>query len=77
MLLIEGTSEKPLGIEGGGRVREKLSLTRTDKGCGGLNLCETQTSKTTFTAVNMVSLTWEYPSSLTMNRDGCWGKVSW
>ena len=46
MLLIEGTSEEPLGIEeGGGRVREKLSLTRTDKGCGGLDLCETQTSK--------------------------------
>ena len=38
MLLIEGASEEPLGIEeegGGGRVRERLSLTETDEGCGG------------------------------------------
>ena len=50
MLLIEGASEEPLGIEeeGGGRVRERLSLTETDEGCGGLNLCETQTSKDHF-----------------------------
>ena len=37
VLLIEGASEEPLGIEegGGGRVRERLSLTETDEGCGG------------------------------------------
>ena len=37
MLLIEGASEEPLGIEeeGGSRVRERLSLTETDEGCGG------------------------------------------
>ena len=60
VLLVEGASEEPLGIEeeGGGRVRERLSLTETDEGCGGLNLCETQTSKDLFTAVKMVSLTW-------------------
>ena len=49
MLLVEGASEEPLGIEEeGGRVRERLSLTATDEGCGGLNLCETQTSKDHF-----------------------------
>ena len=50
VLLVEGASEEPLGIEeeGGGRVRERLSLTETDEGCGGLNLCETQTSKDHF-----------------------------
>ena len=38
MLLVEGASEEPLGIEEeeeGGRVRERLSLTETDEGCGG------------------------------------------
>ena len=37
VLLVEGASEEPLGIEeeGGGRVRERLSLTATDEGCGG------------------------------------------
>ena len=37
MLLVERASEEPLGIEeeGGGRVRERLSLTVTDEGCGG------------------------------------------
>ena len=50
VLLVEGASEEPLGIEeeGGGRVRERLSLTETDEGCGGLNLSETQTSKDHF-----------------------------
>ena len=43
VLLVEGAPEEPLGIEegGGGRVRERLSLTATNEGCGGLNLCET------------------------------------
>ena len=37
VLLVERASEEPLGIEeeGGGRVRERLSLTETDEGCGG------------------------------------------
>ena len=36
---LEGVPEEPLGIveeKGGGRVRERLSLTATDEGCGGL-----------------------------------------
>ena len=36
---LEGALGKPLGIveeEGRGRVRERLSLTATDEGCGGL-----------------------------------------
>ena len=50
VLLVEGALEEPLGIEeeGGGRVRERLSITATDEGCCGLNLCETQTSKDHF-----------------------------
>ena len=50
MLLVEGALEEPLGIEqeGGGRVRVRFSLIATDEGCGGLNLCETQTSKDHF-----------------------------
>ena len=37
VLLVEGALEEPLGIEeeGGGRVRERVSLTETDEGCGG------------------------------------------
>ena len=50
VLLVEGTSEEPLGIEdeGGGRVRERLSLIATVESCGGLNLCETQMTKDNF-----------------------------
>ena len=59
MLLVDGAPEEPLGTEeeGGGRVTERLSLTATDEGCSGR-------AKTTFTAVKILSLTWEHPPSL-------------
>ena len=72
VLLIEGASEEPLGIEeeGGGRVRERLSLTATDEGCGVDSIfVRLRREKTTFTAVKMVSLTWEQILSCRLYRD--------
>ena len=35
VLLVERASEEPFGTKGGSRVRERLSITETDEGCGG------------------------------------------